>query len=236
MRKALRGLIAIAQRIAGWDWANASRREQMLSWLALESARAGYLEEALSAARELPKWHLRRSPRAEMLAELAKYLSDREKSQMLMEAFTLAKEIIDLGEKRALASLATRFAELGYPEWALKAVQALEDEAWRAQVLARIGPYLPPSVLGEALVIARTIEQRQGRRDAVTGLSSNLATLPGATLQSLWLETLPVLASRTRPDLLADLRALIPALVALGGEDVVKETVAAIKDVGRWWP
>jgi hypothetical protein len=37
------------------------------------------------------------------------------------------------------------------------------------------------------------------------------------------------------PDLLADLRALQPALVALGGAAAAAEVYEAVEDVGRWW-
>jgi hypothetical protein len=57
-----------------------------------------------------------------------------------------------------------------------------------------------------------------------------------ANVYPLWQETLPILAARTRKDLLADLRALSPIITALGGAEVIVETFRAIQDVGRWWP
>lgn len=49
-------------------------------------------------------------------------------------------------------------------------------------------------------------------------------------------ETLPVLARRTRQDLLSDLESLAPVIHALGGEPAAAETFRAIQDVARWWP
>jgi len=36
--------------------------------------------------------------------------------------------------------------------------------------------------------------------------------------------------------LLADLRALVPVILRLGGPQAVAEIFWAIQDVGRWWP
>ena len=67
-------------------------------------------------------------------------------------------------------------------------------------------------------------------------LAPRLSALPVPTLDRLWRETLHVLASRTRPDLLADLRTLELVIAALGGSEAAAETFRAIQDVGRWWP
>jgi len=90
----------------------------------------------------------------------------------------------------------------------------------RAGALAGLAPHLPQELLGEALA----------------GLAPHLAQLPRPALYPLWEETLPLLACRARRGLLADLRALAPVMVALGGEKAVGEAFRAIQDVGRWWP
>jgi hypothetical protein len=93
-----------------------------------------------------------------------------------------------------------------------------------------------PEVLPEALAAAREIKDAYDRASALTALSPRLAELPRPALYPLWDETLPLLARRTRPDLLADLRALVPVIHALGGEAAIAETFRAIQDVARWWP
>ena len=67
-------------------------------------------------------------------------------------------------------------------------------------------------------------------------LVPHLTELPRPDLYPLWDETLPVLARRTRRDLLADLRALVPVIHALDGEAAIAETFRAIQDTARWWP
>lgn len=63
-----------------------------------------------------------------------------------------------------------------------------------------------------------------------------LAELPIPQAYPLWAETLPVLAGRTRRDLLSDLVALSRLIAALGSEQALTETARAILDVARWWP
>ena len=87
-----------------------------------------------------------------------------------------------------------------------------------------------------ALAAARAIGDADDRAKALVGLAPHLAQLPCQRLYPLWQETLPILAARTREDLLADLCALAPVIAALGGEEAVAETSRAIQDVGLWWP
>jgi hypothetical protein len=74
------------------------------------------------------------------------------------------------------------------------------------------------------------------RAEALAALAPRLAELPRPALYPLWDETLSHRARRTRPDLLADLRALVPVIHALGGEAAIAETARAIQDTARWWP
>jgi hypothetical protein len=70
-------------------------------------------------------------------------------------------------------------------------------------------------------------------------LAPRLATLPLPDLSILWTQTLPVLAARTRPHLLADFRSLVPVLLALAGANAptqLGDIARAITDVARWWP
>ena len=98
--------------------------------------------------------------------------------------------------------------------------------------LVRSGMWQPR----QALTYVRQMPDGWHRAKALAGLASRLAALPRPALYPLWDETLQVLARRTRVDLLADLRALEPIIVTLGGVKAVAETFRAIQDVGRWWP
>jgi truncated hemoglobin YjbI len=194
------------------------------------------LAEALAAARGIrdERW------RAQALAALAPHLPPDERPQVLAEALAAAREIGDADDRaEALAALAPHLPPNLLPQ-ALAAARGIRDERWRAQALATLAPHLPPDerpqVLAEALAAAREIGDADDRAEALAALAPRLAELPRPALYPLWDKTLPVLARRTRPDLLADLQALVLVIHALGGEAAITETARAIRDVARWWP
>jgi hypothetical protein len=123
---------------------------------------------------------------------------------------------------------------------ALEVAWAIADSEDRAWALAGLMPHLPeplPSeAIGQALKAARAITSSRSRAVALAGLAPCLAKFPPLILYSLWCKTLPLLAARTRKDLLSDLRALLPVLIALGGAPAVAEVFRAVQDVGQWWP
>ena len=51
-----------------------------------------------------------------------------------------------------------------------------------------------------------------------------------------WQKTLHACAAQTRQGFLADLQALMPVLIAVGGKEAGDKVYKTIQDVGRWWP
>lgn len=119
---------------------------------------------------------------------------------------------------------------------ALAAARAIGNEWARAEALAALAPYLTGELVAEGLAAARAIGDEGARARALAALAPQMAELASAVLCPLWKETLHHLAARTRRDVLSDLGALAPALVALGGQEAVVTTLRAVLDVGRWWP
>ena len=119
---------------------------------------------------------------------------------------------------------------------ALEAARAIGSEWLLARALAVPAPHLTPPLLGPALEAARAIGDEGSRAWALVVLAPHLVKLSPGTLYPLCNATLQLAATRTRRDLLSDLRALVPVLATLGGEEAVAETYRAIQDVGRWWP
>jgi hypothetical protein len=160
---------------------------------------------------------------------------------LLVGALAGAQEIRNTYDRAlALTSLAPHLPE-GLLGEALGAARELPEQerfsvSPRVEALTGLIPHLPEALLGEALAAAREIGDTDGRAKVLAGLPPHLARLPRQRLYPLWRETLPILAARTRKDLLADLHALGPVIAALGGEEGVAETFRAIQDVGRWWP
>jgi hypothetical protein len=114
------------------------------------------------------------------------------------------------------------------------------DQTQRAEALGALAAHLPEpqrtQTLAEALQAARAIGHEDYRSSALAALAEQLGTRPTSFLYPLWSQTLPLLASRTRRNLLSDLRALLPVIRQLGGSQSVAEVFLAIRDVGRWWP
>ena len=90
--------------------------------------------------------------------------------------------------------------------------------------------------MGEALAVARGIEDAWFRSKALGELAPRLAERACSTLHLLWCGALPILAARTREDLLLDIRGLSPVIATLGGAEALNEIARAIQDVARWWP
>ncbi|MCQ3974870.1 MAG: hypothetical protein DPW09_15625 [Anaerolineae bacterium] len=163
-----------------------------------------------------------------------------------------AQAIVNEGKwDEVLAELAFQLVKLDQPQEALNTAGKIKDEANRAGALTELAVRLPEAegteALAEALAAARSIEEYEtvwwkssGRENlrtaALVRLAPHLARLPLEQLYTLWKETLPVLASQTRPGLLSDLCALVPVIASLDGPEAVAETYRAIQDVGRWWP
>ncbi len=218
------------------------RRAEVLAALAprlSKERRESLLLEALHTIQEFPEEGLYKGFRLRGLVALVPYLPGRLQSDILATALDTARHIESMGIRAyALASLVSNLPEGMQPDILLEALDAAKDaesDQLRAKALAALAPRLPEGLLSEALVAARNIRKVWYRARALSALAPRLAEIPAERLYPLWAETLPILARRTRRDLLADLRALAPVIHALGGQEAVAETFRAIQDVGRWW-
>lgn len=91
-------------------------------------------------------------------------------------------------------------------------------------------------MLAEALTAAGQITWEDGRAEVLAALASPMADLPLLRASTLLQEVLPVLARRSRHELLADLRVLLAQpLQAVNGAQV-STTAESVIAVGNWWP
>jgi hypothetical protein len=112
------------------------------------------------------QWDNARS-QVRVLVELAPHL----RGQRLQKALKIAQGIKEeYSRSDALAALALRLAELGYPAEALAAVQGVETE----RALASLAPYLSAPLLKEALAQARLIGDQEEQARAWVSLSPHL--------------------------------------------------------------
>ncbi|NES46845.1 MAG: hypothetical protein F6K20_38030, partial [Moorea sp. SIO2C4] len=115
---------------------------------------------------------------------------------------------------------------------ALDCARELSDESHRALALGALAPHLP-EVLPQALDCARGISHESDRAKALQGLIKRLT--PSSVDCPLWQQILDSLASLTRPHFLEALPELAPLIIKFGGIEALRETVAALDDVSRWW-
>ena len=163
--------------------------------------------------------------RASTLTQLRDQTQDIELPWARAEALAILLPFLEPGEGRIRAC-----------RQVLDTLRDAEQDSDQAHLLVELASYLPESLYEEALATARAIESSGSRFQALSALLPLLHQQPAATFRDLWQNNLHHLATRPRPDFLSDLRALCPTLVALGGQEAVVETYAAVEDVGRWWP
>ena len=134
----------------------------------------------------------------EALAELAPYLPETERAEILQEALAAAR-VIGYEEFRgwALTRLLPYLPEAECAEVlgeALVTTREIEDEWRRVEALAGLAPHLPESLLQEALAVARAIEDEYWRAEALARLTPRLAELDrlqealAVAVESAWMQ------------------------------------------------
>ncbi|NEO69397.1 NB-ARC domain-containing protein [Moorena sp. SIO3H5] len=186
------------------------------------------LLEALEAARALEdKCH-----RARALIDLAPHFP--EVLLEALEAFRVPEIKGFLCVSELLFSFYLDLVDLPevLPE-ALDCAIAFESESARSSVLQALAPHLPQGLLPKALEAARAIGSEQYRVLALEDLIKSLT--PSSVDCPLWQQILDSLASLNRSNFLKALPKLAPLIIKFGGVEALKETVAAVDDVSRWW-
>lgn len=110
--------------------------------------------------------------------------------------------------------------------------RAMRDDAERARIVATLAPDLPEALLSTAVDLAAGVEGAPPPGMMLSALAPRLCKLPPERLYPLWRGLLHVLAVRPRPGLLADLGALAPVLLGLGGTTAAGDIVDASM---RWY-
>jgi hypothetical protein len=193
---------------------------------AAAAADAGGAATMASVVRRLPTPRRRRA-----LMAATTIVNDDSMWRILSQVPEAALEYTEISAKPARAATAN----------ALAAVNVLR----RADMFAATAPPTieqsgEPSAADEVLATwlrwATGTDMYRLRGSLLILAAPLLSQLPLTTLRELWREALPVLSSRSRPDLLTDIGSLGPVIEALGGAGALRESLLAIEDVGRWWP
>jgi hypothetical protein len=177
--------------------------------------------------------------RAEALADLGPHLPENLLPEAVSDARSLERE-----ECRAIAltgliphlSPSLRGDVLHDP---LATAQKLWNINEQVHALGALLPYVAQDeraqILRDLVKRVVAIEQAERRFEVLRILAPHLAQLPLELLYPLWCHTLHQVSTRSRRDMLLDLRALIPVLLAISHEQVMVEIAQAVIDVGRWF-
>jgi tetratricopeptide (TPR) repeat protein len=157
------------------------------------------------------------------------------------EAVAEAQPIQNMsGRIRALAESAPHLLELLLSDAVLAtpSVQAADNTA---SAPTGLDPRISQLQLLDELAAVRWLSagaviDTSRRFEALAELSPRLVDLDIDDFSPAWNETLRILASRTRRDLLMDILALVQVIDRVGGPESVADTFQAIQDVERWWP
>lgn len=172
------------------------------------------------------------------------------------EALKIAKQIRSTDDRvRTVKELFPMLPEEHAEEAAGIVLEAVRD--WRAreraEQLVGIVSQVPPA--SRTRILLSVFEAAYGMRDQKLGaldrlfgsksgdgvtilrtIAPHLPDLPPAGAREAWSGFLEKVSDRSREAVLADLRAVVPLLAAVGGQDAVEEVFEAIQDIGRWWP
>ena len=192
--------------------------------------------DALAAAKS--NWDSGKRIRA--LAGLSAYLPDPHGAEAWSEVMQAAYQIKSESErKKTLAEFGCYEPDRLQAKELIDARQ-LEDGFAKALALAKIAPRLPTpqrvEILREAFAAARALENSGKRVSAFIELSVGLEGLNLSALYDLWRGMLPILARRSRADLLVDLWASQGFLYRLGGSEATTGIFRAVYAIGQWWP
>jgi ribosomal 50S subunit-associated protein YjgA (DUF615 family) len=154
--------------------------------------------------------------------------------EALSEAIKLAQTIQDEYQHAKALTILVPYLPQIIPA-ALEAVKAIKDNHSRVCVLVDLVPHVPQTLI-EAFAAVQSIEDDEyGHIRLMSDLVTHSMKLP-EKLRLIWTNLLHNLARRTRRSLLQNIQVLAPAIVTLGGEEAVEQTVLSILVVGRWWP
>jgi len=174
------------------------------------------------------------SHREKALSVLIPYLP----AELLEDTLKTVCMIENEGRARLLGKLGPHLTER-LMEVALTAAYAIKNKDDSDIALTGLASHISEK---EALMIACSIEKANFRANVLRNLVDRFNDWPQQApnlAYHTWIETLPVLAARPRPQFLQDLAVLMPFILALAGDEAPQAAEGifhAIQEVCAWWP
>jgi predicted Ser/Thr protein kinase len=167
-------------------------------------------------------------------------LAQHEYASELEKRLTAARELPNLTDRvewltalaEHLSGRLQRFAQ----ECAVAAFRQMHDPTERLSVIGLLPFDAVASDLGLTLESAINLPYGLQRRAILERLAAWLTRLPPSDLHQVWQSALPVLAQRSRRELLADVTAMLSSVVRLGNRGCWVNVSNALLRVREWWP
>jgi hypothetical protein len=166
--------------------------------------------------------------RSRILSAIAPVLTDEDTDQLLT---TIRDHLSEHWQIDVLVSR-TPYISAATVERVLTFIANVKEERERTRAVEALGCSLAVDLVGRALPLALGLHAAAAR---VAACKAILGRFPGR-LTPLWPDILAASARRPRRELLSDLCTFVPHFDRLKEGSDSLATVAAIQDVGRWWP
>jgi hypothetical protein len=221
--------------------ASGSRRAQLVTEVA-DQLDAELARHALALLRDVDDDQAVGGAVAAVAARLVALGLPEEATAAVLRLSTVGLNWDDSPRTVVLTEHTGRLAALGYLDDARAAALELpETNNWgehiRAAALTDLAPrYVRAGNVRAGLDCALAIRDDDDRSQALGAFTDAALTLPAETLLPTIRTVLGRCTAMTRQSLLADLGALGPIIASVGGEAATQGIVAALHDVGRWWP
>lgn len=239
----VRSTIAAEAASAALSLAEARKRAHLLtSALAhlSDSDKAGLFRQALDAARGIDD----ASSRANAFLKLSRECPPPQREGLLRNALAAAAEDRRLPNRvRTMADLAPELPESLLDEAITVATKAMDvrDGDRRADVLADLAHHAPASFHVRIVEAAHALDRPDETADVLGALARGWnareqATTGIARWPGYWRDAMHVAANAHRRHALAVTADAVPTILSQGGPEALDETLAAVRDVARWWP
>jgi hypothetical protein len=216
--------------------------------LAPQLARAGRVDDAMTVIGQID-WGINATDGSNLwagaLTATTRCLPASDPPSVAPEVLDRARTIEQSGTRAQVLAAMIPFVEESLRDGIVAAeldkLTEVDPDKERSEVLSALAPRIPERLLPAAVAAALSIADTSyvyvsPRADALAALAARFAGLRRSSLHGLWRDTLHVLASHQREDLLWDLAALSPAALALAGPGVAADTICALGRITRWWP
>ena len=168
------------------------------------------------------------------LGDLLPHLPDDEQMDVLIGLGKAVLPVLNSQHFQMLAPALGPAAREQVVDAMVRSLNDTEDEKVVVDLLRGFAPFLSPTQIVWALEYI--VEKGTDGPEALEILAQLGESLPDESAFHLWSFVLSRRLLKPREELVPKIRAMVPVLVGLGGNEAAAELYNAVDDVGNWWP